>query len=106
VFDRDAKPWIRPNAASVDAVAALVARCPTGALHAERLDGDPLETPPEPDVCVIPNGPLYIRGQVEVRTLAGALVRADTRMALCRCGASGNKPFCDNSHRAVGFRSA
>ena len=107
VFDRDAKPWIRPDAAAVDSVAAVVARCPTGALHADRLDGGPAEgPPPEPEVLVMPNGPLHIRGRVEVQDGAGALVRADTRMALCRCGASSNKPFCDNSHRAVGFRSA
>jgi uncharacterized Fe-S cluster protein YjdI len=107
VFDRDVVPWIRPNAAAADAVAAVVARCPSGALHADRLDGGPAEGPsPEPEVLVMPNGPLHIRGRVEVQDGAGALVRADTRMALCRCGASGNKPFCDNSHRAVGFRSA
>ena len=106
VFDRGAKPWIRADAADVDEVAAVVARCPTGALHVDRLDGGPAEAPSaEPEIRIASNGPLYVRGRIEVRDEAGALVRADTRMALCRCGHSSNKPFCDNSHLAAGFRS-
>jgi CDGSH-type Zn-finger protein len=35
----------------------------------------------------------------------GRLIREDTRVALCRCGASGNKPFCDGSHRRIGFQA-
>jgi CDGSH-type Zn-finger protein len=37
--------------------------------------------------------------------LAGRLIREDTRVALCRFGGSGNKPFCDGSHRRIGFRT-
>jgi CDGSH-type Zn-finger protein len=36
----------------------------------------------------------------------GRLIREDTRLALCRCGASANKPFCDGSHRRIGFTTA
>jgi CDGSH-type Zn-finger protein len=35
--------------------------------------------------------------------LAGQLIREDTRVALCRCGGSQNKPFCDGTHRTNGF---
>src|SRR5207253_9288847 len=52
------------------------------------------------------NGPLYVRGSVEVRAADGTLVARDVRVALCRCGASGNKPFCDNRHRVAGFVDA
>ena len=50
-----------------------------------------------------PNGPLFVRGRLKIVDADGRLIREDTRLALCRCGASENKPFCDGSHRRVGF---
>jgi CDGSH-type Zn-finger protein len=50
-----------------------------------------------------PNGPLFVRGLVRMVDEDGQLIREDTRLALCRCGASENKPFCDGSHRRIGF---
>jgi CDGSH-type Zn-finger protein len=48
-------------------------------------------------------GPLVVRGPVEVTLADGTVVRR-THAALCRCGFSSNKPFCDGSHAGVGFR--
>jgi CDGSH-type Zn-finger protein len=42
---------------------------------------------------------------MEIRDREGNVIRTDTRMALCRCGHSANKPFCDDSHYRVGFVS-
>ena len=53
---------------------------------------------------VTPDGPNYVRGKVTL-VVAGAAVE-DTRVALCRCGASRHKPYCDNSHLQAGFRDA
>jgi CDGSH-type Zn-finger protein len=50
-------------------------------------------------------GPLFLRGNFRVVDASGDVVRRATRMALCRCGQSGNKPYCDLSHRRVEFRS-
>jgi CDGSH-type Zn-finger protein len=50
-----------------------------------------------------PGGPLYVRGLVQLRSADGSSVFEDVRMALCRCGQSHNKPFCDNSHLSAGF---
>jgi CDGSH-type Zn-finger protein len=47
-----------------------------------------------------------ISGDVVVALEDGTEVVHDTRVALCRCGKSGNMPFCDNSHRAIGWRDA
>lgn len=83
----------------------MIQTCPTGALHFERLDGGPQEpAPATTTVTVTQDGPLYLHGNIEVRDATGAVIRRDTRLALCQCGASRNKPFCDNSHLLVGFR--
>ncbi|MDX1739914.1 MAG: CDGSH iron-sulfur domain-containing protein [Rhodothermales bacterium] len=49
------------------------------------------------------DGPFYVTGNVEVRSADGALLSKETRVALCRCGLSSNKPFCDNSHEKGEF---
>jgi uncharacterized Fe-S cluster protein YjdI len=106
VFDPDARPWVIVDAASADQVAEAVLTCPTGALHFRRLDGGPQEAAAEPPaVEPRPNGPLFVRGHVRIVDADGRLIREDTRVALCRCGASGNKPFCDGSHRRIGFQA-
>jgi CDGSH-type Zn-finger protein/uncharacterized Fe-S cluster protein YjdI len=51
------------------------------------------------------NGPLQIKGNLEIASGTGRMVARVTSARLCRCGASGNKPFCDGSHAKVGFTS-
>lgn len=107
VFDPRRRPWIEVGAADADAVADAVRRCPTGALHYERLDGGaPEAAAPALEVRAVRDGPYYVRGDVTVRDESGAVVRHDTRVALCRCGHSRHMPMCDNTHRQIGFRSA
>lgn len=104
VFNPRDRPWVHVDAAPADEIARVIMTCPTGALHFERLDGGPAEPVPETTIITsVPNGPLYVRGNVEVRSATGQLIRRDTRLALCRCGHSQHQPFCDNSHREVGF---
>ncbi len=50
-----------------------------------------------------PDGPLSVEGNLEICSGTGRTVDRVTKAALCRCGQSGNKPFCDGSHRRVGF---
>ena len=106
VFDVTKRPWITVDAADADAIAEVVERCPTGALRYDLLDDAPGEARPS-TTTVVPmrNGPLYIRGPIRVERPDGTVIAEETRVALCRCGATGNAPFCDNSHRGVGFRS-
>src|SRR5207302_1891195 len=106
VFDAWRRPWIDVDQASPDEIAEVVMRCPTGALQFRRLDGGPQEPEPEPTVQLRHNGPLFVRGKIRIEDPSGHLVREDTRTALCRCGGSENKPFCDGTHRKIGFRSA
>lgn len=103
VFDTDQKPWIQPANASAEQVAEVVRHCPTGALHYV-LRGGPAEQPEPTTVDVRQNGPNFLRGDLTIETPQGEV--RDTRAALCRCGQSKNKPFCDGSHREVGFEAA
>ena len=106
VFDPWSRPWVRPEAADPDDLAEVVMRCPTGALHFRRLDDGAQEEDLIGDVQVstLPDGPLQIRGKVRLVDANGDVVREDTRLTLCRCGASRRKPFCDGTHRVIGFR--
>lgn len=107
VFDPDERPWIQPQNAAADLVAEVVRRCPTGALHyaltsdptsgGDEVGDDETRLTPQPD------GPLFVRGRLRIATPQGDL--QETRAALCRCGASGNKPFCDGTHSKIGWRS-
>jgi uncharacterized Fe-S cluster protein YjdI len=106
VFKADGRPWIVVEGADADAIAATVEKCPTGALHYRRLDGGPQEqAPAETVVDPRPDGPLFLRGRLRIVGPDGDLVRDDSRVALCRCGGSANKPFCDGTHRRIGFTS-
>lgn len=92
-------PWIDPDGAPEREVLAIASRCPSGAIHVERLDGSDAEEPSGRNVvAVLENGPYAMRGRLRVGGGAPEL-----RATLCRCGASANKPYCDGSHHAAAF---
>ena len=91
VFDTAKRPWIAPDSGEPEALATVIRRCPTGALHYRLREGEP-ERPRVPTRVRLPDdGPLLIDGDIE---LDG---KRETRAALCRCLASGNQPYCDRS---------
>ena len=51
------------------------------------------------------NGPLVVKNATSMQTEAGEVLGVKPTMALCRCGYSANKPFCDGSHTKAGFNS-
>ena len=60
-------------------------------------------------ITMRPNGPLIVEtDQIEIVDPTGATVdtAGQTRLALCRCGASTKKPFCDGTHSRIGFQAA
>src|SRR5215210_6203022 len=68
VFDPSERPWVRPDRANPDRVAEVVMRCPSGALQFEREDGGATEPiPQENAIAVIVDGPLYVRGNVQIK---------------------------------------
>ena len=105
VFDPRRRPWVDVHAADADAVARAVLLCPTGALGFVRHDGGAQETPDSPTtITPLEHGPMYVRGDVEVRGLDGEVIRSATRVSLCRCGLAGQMPFCDNTCRKEHWR--
>ena len=104
VFDETRRPWITVDAASADEVDAAVARCPSGALRARRVGVPVRQRERAPEIRASANGPLLLSGGVRVLDAEGNLLYEGERAALCRCGGSGNKPFCDGTHRTNDFR--
>jgi uncharacterized Fe-S cluster protein YjdI/CDGSH-type Zn-finger protein len=105
VFDPKRRPWVDPTAAPADAIGAAVLRCPTGALHFIRHDEGAQEKPDVPTTLTpVRHGPLYVRGDVEIRGLDGRPLRRDTRISICRCGLAERMPFCDNACRKARWR--
>jgi CDGSH-type Zn-finger protein/uncharacterized Fe-S cluster protein YjdI len=97
-------PWCEPDKVDVDNVAAVVKRCPTGAITFNVKDGSFEESAEARNVAVVTNnGPLHVRGDLEIQGAAEDMPGTKFRASLCRCGHSKNKPFCDNSHDDAGF---
>uniref|UniRef100_E6PXE4 Iron-binding zinc finger CDGSH type domain-containing protein n=1 Tax=mine drainage metagenome TaxID=410659 RepID=E6PXE4_9ZZZZ len=55
-------------------------------------------------VTMVPNGPLIANGPLTVQNAQKQTLANNTTTAICRCGASANKPYCDGSHNAAGFQ--
>lgn len=102
LFEAGRKPWCQPDLVDKGQAKAVCERCPSGALTYQDKDGGADEVPDSENTVTVQNrGPLFVRGELQV-VVAGE-VRQKTRVALCRCGQSKNKPFCDNAHEEAGF---
>jgi CDGSH-type Zn-finger protein/uncharacterized Fe-S cluster protein YjdI len=103
VFKANVKgPWIDPDAAPPEAAVGVAHNCPSGAITYERLDGGAQESAPAINTAhVRENGPLALRAELHIDGKP-----AGFRATLCRCGASKNKPYCDTSHVAAGFKAS
>lgn len=104
LFENGRDPWCQPDVAGLDEVIEVVQRCPTGALVALPHDGRAVEATHERNTVHVANhGPLYLQGDLDIAGADEDMVSVRYRAALCRCGKSKRKPFCDNAHEAVDF---
>jgi CDGSH-type Zn-finger protein/uncharacterized Fe-S cluster protein YjdI len=94
-------PWINPDNAAAEEIAALARECPSGAITYSRRDGGlPESAPPVNTVFVRENGPLVFNADLLIDG-----EHSGFRATLCRCGASKNKPYCDGSHKQSKFQA-
>lgn len=95
------------DGADTEAIIAQIDKCPSGALSWLRNEeGAPVieHTEVETIIEVTPNGPLMVYGNIKVKDSDGNETMKNKVTAFCRCGASGNKPYCDGSHRKIDFK--
>jgi len=112
VFNPKERPWIKMDGAGTAQIIEQVRKCPSGALsyylNAEEGTGEKsaktLEETTKPlTVEVTPNGPYLIKSECLIVHSDGREETKTATVALCRCGGSGNKPYCDGQHRKNGF---
>ncbi|MBV8263777.1 MAG: CDGSH iron-sulfur domain-containing protein [Candidatus Eremiobacteraeota bacterium] len=103
VFHSKGEPFVTADGASADAIEEIVRQCPSGALGFIR-DGAPYEGEKrEGEIYVAHNASYYVRGGIELEGEPMNAGASREHYALCRCGHSKNKPFCDGTHWWIKF---
>lgn len=107
VFDPNKRPWANAQGSATRQIVDQIKKCPSGALSYEMNTGE--EKPAEEMISSTivepaPNGPLMVHGEVLVKALDGTTTKKNKVTAFCRCGGSGNKPYCDGTHKKIDFK--
>ncbi len=116
VFNPRKRPWVNMNGASTGEIIRVVEMCPTEALSykwkegrgpgkAENTGEEPVrvETEEVAEVRVMKDGPLVVKGKFKIIGSSGTELRQMKMASFCRCGQSMKMPFCDGTHRKIGF---
>ncbi len=101
----------RPGASHQAMAVKMAHQCPAGRLIVWDKDTrQPIEQPVAPAIGLIEDtaeqcsGPLMVQGGIRVESASGRSYEIRNRQALCRCGLSSNKPFCDGSHASAKYQ--
>ena len=123
VFNPRKRPWVNMSGASTDEIIRVVDLCPTKALSyklnsemdnsnnmKEKVNNENEITPneiqqPVTEVRVMKDGPLLVKGNFRIIDANGNEKKPMKIASFCRCGKSGEMPFCDGSHRKERFTS-
>lgn len=104
IFRKGKKPWVDPDAADPEEIAKAIRTCPSGALSYTMNKVLHKDYPHEPEIFMVKNGPYHAIGGVELEDKQGFKPETMDHYALCRCGKSKNKPFCDGTHIDTEFK--
>jgi len=107
IFNPKRRPWIDMSAGTTEEIIKIVDNCPSGALSYERSNkmSEQKVQPSQSQtiVQVSKGGPYLVKGKFVLVGTGGKEETKEGSVALCRCGGSNNKPFCDGTHRKIGF---
>ena len=112
VFNPKERPWIKMEGATTERIIEQVRKCPSGALSYFLNENKMEESAPGKIIAesaqimkiqVTPNGPYIIRTECLIVHSDGREETKTGSVSLCRCGSSATKPYCDGSHRRIGF---
>jgi uncharacterized Fe-S cluster protein YjdI len=106
VFNPKERPWIKPDGAATETIVEQVKKCPSGALSYfmnTEVDASTVKVDVETIIEASLNGPLLVYGNILLKDANGVEQKRNNVTALCRCGQSENKPFCDGTHKKAGF---
>ena len=109
VFNPRKRPWVNMDGAPTKEIIRVVDLCPTGALAYKYNDQVPKVNVPsksklqETEIRVMEDGPLVIKGIFKLIGTDGQEYKNVRMTSLCRCGASLKMPFCDGTHRKIGY---
>jgi uncharacterized Fe-S cluster protein YjdI len=107
VFDPTKRPWITMDGADTATIIEQVRQCPSGALSyettADVLATNKAEAAQLFAIEIKQNGPILIKTACHITHSNGTIETKNGTTALCRCGASNNKPYCDGTHNKIGF---
>jgi uncharacterized Fe-S cluster protein YjdI len=117
VFNPRKRPWVNMKGASTDEIIRVVNMCPTQALSYYRNENkkegtthdmqaetkQTIEIGQITEVKVMKDGPLIIKGSFKIIGSEGSELKHMKMATFCRCGNSKKMPFCDGSHRKIGF---
>lgn len=118
VFNPKVRPWVNMQGSNTETIKAQVARCPSGALTIEEIKQTTVSDEPTPlnttgtetmaaapiAIQMVADGPALLQGTCVITLPDGRTETKEGTVALCRCGASANKPYCDGSHINIGFK--
>ncbi|NJK97200.1 MAG: hypothetical protein HC905_21870 [Bacteroidales bacterium] len=115
VFNPRKRPWVDMSGSTSDKIIDIVNRCPTDALtyrynkdlETEMTEGikDAPQVEEKPvEIQVMKDGPIVVTGKITLKDNEGKEYKTYSISSFCRCGASSNMPFCDGTHRKIGFQ--
>lgn len=109
VFNPKIRPWVQLDKSSTDKIVETVKNCPSGALsfkyNSESINEEKPLTNSSVRIEVTNSGPLMVTGNCVIINKDGTETIKEGKFALCRCGQSTRKPFCDGTHKTITFDS-